>query len=416
MKTMIRLKFRTGFIVSGVLLAGACAVQPQYPIQPAPAVQPPPPPPPPAPPPPPPEGADDNSPKAAPSGVIESQPLGAAAPAATLRPSSASASSDRALLATPTYPRDRPPLTPVLSLPHEVQVQPFETVWDVAERVRTPIRALIDLNGLRPPYTLAAGTILKVPPPVVYTVAEGDTLFGVARRFSVDPRSLANLNDLTLEQRVRVGQRLALPSLVRDRGANGEAKGPRPDGIEASAQAQPATPGRPLSRPSSGAAEIAADRVGGDTVPQRPSPPTASEAEIASRGAGKFIWPVKGEILSDFGPKGRGQRNDGVNIAAAAGSSVKAAASGTVVYAGNSIPAFGNLVLVKHPGGWASLYGNLGKITVSNNAQVSQGQEVGTAGISGAVDRPQVHFELRYAEDPREKAKPYNPLALLPSS
>ena len=123
---------------------------------------------------------------------------------------------------------------------------------------------------------------------------------------------------------------------------------------------------------------------------------------------------MKGEILSNYGPKGAGQRNDGVNIAAVAGDPVKAAAAGTVVYAGNSIPAFGNLVLVKHSGGWATLYGNLGKITVKNNAQVAQGQEVGTAGVSGSVDRPQVHFEIRYAQNPHDKAKPYDPAGLLP--
>jgi murein DD-endopeptidase MepM/ murein hydrolase activator NlpD len=140
-----------------------------------------------------------------------------------------------------------------------------------------------------------------------------------------------------------------------------------------------------------------------------------SETEIAALGRGKFIWPVRGEILSRFGPKGPGQRNDGVNIAAAPGETVRAAAGGVVVYAGNSIPAFGNLVLIKHPGGWATLYGNLGKIKVNNNAAVSQGQEVGVAGLSGAVDRSQVHFEIRYAEDPHDKAKPYDPATLLPS-
>jgi murein DD-endopeptidase MepM/ murein hydrolase activator NlpD len=151
-----------------------------------------------------------------------------------------------------------------------------------------------------------------------------------------------------------------------------------------------------------------------DAPPPRPAPPSPSEGEVQALGRGKFVWPVRGEILSTFGPKGPGQRNDGVNIAAEPGASVRAAAAGVVVYAGNSIPAFGNLVLVKHPGGWATLYGNLGKITVANNAEVAQGQVLGSAGLSGAVDRPQVHFEIRYAPDPREKAKPLDPVSVLP--
>jgi murein DD-endopeptidase MepM/ murein hydrolase activator NlpD len=288
-----------------------------------------------------------------------------------------------------------------------VQVQPFENVYDVAERVRTPLRALIELNGLRPPYVLTPGMVLRVPPPVIYTVGEGDTLFGVARRFSIDPRSLANLNDFAMETRLRPGQMLALPSLVQDKGPNREARGPRPTGLEAQTRLAAGAEARP------GAGRASAERPAVEPLPPRPSTPSASEAEIASLGRGKFIWPVHGEVLSTFGPKGPGQRNDGVNIAATPGEAVRAAAAGTVVYAGNSIPAFGNLVLVKHPGGWATLYGNLGRITVSNNAQVSQGQELGTAGVSGAVDRPQVHFEIRYAQDPHDKARPYDPAGLL---
>jgi murein DD-endopeptidase MepM/ murein hydrolase activator NlpD len=240
----------------------------------------------------------------------------------------------------------------------------------------------------------------------------------VARRFSIDPRSLANLNDIPLETRVKPGQRLALPSLVRDKGPNPAARGARPEGLKAPsetaasngaqrpASGEPAGPARPAPSAKS---ETAAERL-----PPRPETPPASDSQIVALGKGKFVWPVKGEILSSYGPKGAGQRNDGVNIAAATGDVVKAAAAGTVVYAGNSIPAFGNLVLVKHPGGWATLYGNLGKITVKNNAPVAQGQEVGVAGVSGAVDKPQVHFEIRYAQNPRDKAKPYDPASLLP--
>ena len=98
--------------------------------------------------------------------------------------------------------------------------------------------------------------------------------------------------------------------------------------------------------------------VGGPHATVAPALPTAapaaSDAEVAAQAKGRFTWPLRGQILSGFGVKGPGQRNDGVNIAAESGETVKAAAAGVVVYAGNSVPAFGNLVLVKHPGGWAT--------------------------------------------------------------
>ncbi|MGC8001600.1 murein hydrolase activator EnvC family protein, partial [Salmonella enterica] len=69
--------------------------------------------------------------------------------------------------------------------------------------------------------------------------------------------------------------------------------------------------------------------------------------------------PVRGEILSGFGPKGPSQRNDGVNIRVNTGEAIRAAAAGDVVYAGDQVPGFGNLVLIKHADGWVTAYGHL---------------------------------------------------------
>ena len=321
--------------------------------------------------------------------------------------------------------RSTPP--PALETPTQVIVRPGESVFEVAERVRTPIRAIIDLNNLQPPYDVTPGSVLKIPPPVVYTVRAGDTLIGVGRRFSIDPRSLANLNDIQLETALRPGQRLALPSLVKDKGPTLAATStlvtaPSLPATGAPVRQVATTAGslrpvlsKPTSVPSSSTAPAAVK------APPKPAPVAdtdsdagPSTAEVAAAGKGKFVWPVKGDILSSYGPKGPGQRNDGINIAANTGDPVKAAAAGQVVYAGNSVPGFGNLVVIKHEDGWTSLYGNLGKMSVKIRSQVTQGQEIGTAGTSGAVDRPQVHFELRYAASTAEKAKPLDPASLLP--
>ena len=137
-------------------------------------------------------------------------------------------------------------------------------------------------------------------------------------------------------------------------------------------------------------------------------------AQIAALGKGRFLWPLRGEILSDFGPKGTGQRNDGINIRAARGAPVRASAAGEVVYAGDQVPGFGNLVLIKHPDGWVTAYAHLSNVDVKIQQKVLQGQQIGEAGDTGGVAETQLHFEIRYAPTPAERARPVAPNLLLP--
>ena len=131
-------------------------------------------------------------------------------------------------------------------------------------------------------------------------------------------------------------------------------------------------------------------------------------------GRGRFVWPVRGEILSGFGPKGPSQRNDGINIRAPSGEPVRASAAGDVVYAGDQVPGFGNLVLIKHADGWVTAYGHLGRIDVKMQQRVTQGQQIGQVGVTGGVSEPQLHFEIRYAPTPEERARPIDPALVLP--
>ena len=151
------------------------------------------------------------------------------------------------------------------------------------------------------------------------------------------------------------------------------------------------------------------------TTPEAAAGGAMSAAEIAAAGKGRFIWPLKGSVLSPFGDSGPGQHNDGLDISAQPGEGVHAAAAGEVVYAGSSIPGFGNLVLVKHPGGWVTAYAHLNRIEVRMRDSVAQGDEIGQAGQTGAVDRPLLHFEVRYAPQPTEKARPVDPALVLPA-
>jgi murein DD-endopeptidase MepM/ murein hydrolase activator NlpD len=141
---------------------------------------------------------------------------------------------------------------------------------------------------------------------------------------------------------------------------------------------------------------------------------TPNDSQVSQLGRGRFIWPLRGEIISVFGPKAVGQRNDGVNISAGIGDAVRAAAAGDVVYAGDQVPGFGNLVLIKHADGWVTAYGHLSRVDVKMQQKVTQGQQIGQAGDSGGVSQPQLHFEVRYAPTPLERARPIDPTLVLP--
>ena len=111
---------------------------------------------------------------------------------------------------------------------------------------------------------------------------------------------------------------------------------------------------------------------------------------------------------------GVGRRNDGVDIRAPQGTPVKAAAPGEVVYAGNQVPGFGNLVLIKHADGWVTAYAHLDKRRCADAAAGGQGQQVGPVGMTGGLAEPELHFEVRYAPTSGDKARPVDPVLVLP--
>ena len=107
------------------------------------------------------------------------------------------------------------------------------------------------------------------------------------------------------------------------------------------------------------------------------------------------MWPVKGKIISNFGAIGKGRNNDGINIKAALGTTVKCADNGMVAYAGNELKGFGNLILVKHSDGWITAYAHNDKILVKKGQKVRKGEKIATVGSTGGVNSPQLHFEIR---------------------
>lgn len=127
-----------------------------------------------------------------------------------------------------------------------------------------------------------------------------------------------------------------------------------------------------------------------------------------SDGGNDFIWPVDGVIVSAYGAKPGNRYNDGVNLAAPAGTPIGAAADGVVIYTGNELRSFGNLILIRHAAGWTSTYAHTDAVRVKRNQRVAKGATIAAVGRSGSVLCPQLHFELR------REAKAIDPLAVLP--
>ena len=312
----------------------------------------------------------------------------------------------------------------------DYQVQKGDHLFAIARDFQTTADQLVDANDLKSANTLRPGQHLKIPIEKAYVAESGDTLSAVAKRFGVAAADLSELNNLPERGRLRVGDKIALPAHFDDHGPFRLA----PETADAApARRSPRTPRVPSSIltpglyvPSQSALEEAArHRVEAqnpptDSTPYRPSPAYAAaplaitSTDVIAAGRGRFVWPVQGDILSAFGLKGLGRKNDGLDIKAAQGTAVHAAAAGEVVYAGDQVPGFGNLVLIKHADGWVTAYAHLDRALVRMRQSVAQGDEIGEVGLSGGVTEPQLHFEIRYAPHPTDKAKPLDPQLILP--
>ncbi|HOZ28791.1 MAG TPA: M23 family metallopeptidase [Hyphomonadaceae bacterium] len=280
-----------------------------------------------------------------------------------------------------------------------IEVQSGDTLYDISRRYSVNMRALIETNGMEPPYALDKGDVVYLPPPNVHVVEKGETLYSVSRRYNVDTRSLALLNNMQRPWTVYVGDELQLPPLAREQARE----------VVKAAPVAPPVVKAPVAKPiDDKAISLVGDKTTAPVkaapkpVVEPPAPPKSTPATPA--GARDFIWPISGNVLKGFGAGADGIRNDGVNIAAAPGSDVRAAAGGEVVYAGSELAGFGNLVLIRHPGGWVTAYAHSDVLKVKEGDLVKQGQAIATAGQSGNASSPQVHFELRKGKEPVDPA------------
>jgi murein DD-endopeptidase MepM/ murein hydrolase activator NlpD len=290
-----------------------------------------------------------------------------------------------------------------------------DTLAKIAGRLDTSVAELKRLNHVKGS-SVHAGQVYRGPAFAehVYTAEQGDTVASIAQRFGVSTASLRAENEMSKRVvSVRPGQKVYLPDGYRDRQAPADERVAHAYTPPYQPPRGEATlPSRPQPYAPSGSS-LTPPAQAQNATPPTPGP---TDAQISELGKDRFQWPLTGAILSDFGPKTGGQRNDGIDIQADAGAPVHAAAEGEVIYAGNQVPSFGNLVLIKHADGWATVYAHLARIDVKNQQRVTQGQQVGQAGTTGGATEPQLHFEVRYTPSPSDRARSVDPKLVLPKS
>lgn len=249
-----------------------------------------------------------------------------------------------------------------------VRVREGDTLYSIARKKDVPIRALIEINELKAPYVIHPGQFLSLPKPTIYRVRKGDTLYSIARRYNMSVHVLAQSNRISEPYAIKPGQELSISSWYDTTKET------------ASAPVKRRMVAKPVRRPNA----------------------FKGEAKIPkSQTKKKFVWPASGQVVSRFGEGMSG--NDGINIAGRIGDPIKAADGGTVVYAGNELKGYGNLVLVRHKNGWITAYAHNNKLNVVKGQTVTRGQKIAEMGTTGGVKSPQLHFEVRY------KAKVVNP-------
>ncbi|MHA7772734.1 peptidoglycan DD-metalloendopeptidase family protein [Roseibium sp. M-1] len=315
-----------------------------------------------------------------------------------------------------------------------VQLREGDSIAAMSRRYGVPQEAIVSVNGIEDPARVPPGQNIIIPT-YVYNdgsnrsnAGDGRLVTGsVPTAVGTMPRPANKSGTQPTFADIKTGQvavenvEIARVSTLPKRKPGGSRQELTTASIP-STSGVPAPPRQPASQ-STNPKEVAAaptDRVSTSSLPQpaltgeaKPTEPIKTPTTVANvqeddGNTGQFRWPVRGRIISDFGAKPGGGKNEGVNLAVPEGTPVHSADDGTVIYSGNELKGYGNLILVRHDGGWVSAYAHNSELKVKRGDTIRRGDVVALAGATGSVNQPQLHFELRQGN------KPVDPLKYLP--
>lgn len=293
-----------------------------------------------------------------------------------------------------------------------VRVEPGMTLYSIARANQLSVGELARANHLAAPYSVAVGQTLVIPgrsnavaPQPAYakpdtavaasgglhTVRAGETLYSLGRTYGVHPFTIARVNGLSNNGALRQGQTLRIPK--SGSGAQPVIANVKPEQappVNNTASADLDNDNDAVEQPQTNVAAVQPKPI---EQPQQQVVDSGQPAQEA--GSLSFRWPVKGRVISGYGSKPGGLRNEGINIAVPEGTDVRSAEAGVVAYAGNELKGYGNLVLIRHEGGWVTAYAHNKDLFVKRGDTVKRGDVIAKAGQTGSVSSPQVHFEVR---------------------
>ncbi|HEC73374.1 MAG TPA: LysM peptidoglycan-binding domain-containing protein [Methylophaga aminisulfidivorans] len=213
-------------------------------------------------------------------------------------------------------------------------------------------------------------------PPAYYKVRKGDTLFSISWRYGLDYKDVARMNGIRSPYTIYVGQKLSFNSKYKAT--------TRP--AKSNTASSPSTPSK-QARPTSGQ-----------------SKPAATPAYTGNQNL-RWRWPTNGKVISTYSNSSAGRK--GIDISGSRGQAIYAAASGKVVYSGNGLARYGNLLIIKHNDVYLSAYAHNDKLLVKEGQVVKAGQKIATLGNTG-TQKTKLHFEIR------RNGKPVDPMRFLP--
>lgn len=207
-----------------------------------------------------------------------------------------------------------------------------------------------------------------VPYGIYYTVKKGDTLYSISISYGISLREITMINHIKDPSQIKEGQVIFIPGARERREVPSEK-----ERVQITKQEKP-------------------DR---------------EKRKKEERESISIIWPVDGKVTSEFGLRD-GIPHDGIDIFAPEGTPIKAVYNGKVIYSGDELSGYGNLIIIKHDEDYATVYAHNKVNYVKEGDRVKKGQVIGEVGKTGNAHSPHLHFEIRW------RAKPINPRLILP--